>query len=132
MTFSNSIGTITNVPVQWNAATLNTNTNQYEASIIKAYHSVYLSCYKTWDINELQFRIISQEGTGVTSPSTITSTYPFWVSQQLAFNQDYEYIIFKFFNSTKQLFVLQTVGKTVNATDVSQEFSVFLPASITI
>lgn len=132
MTFSNSTGTITNVPVQWTAATLNTSTNQYETSIIKAYHSVHLLCLKTWNENELEFKIISQEGTGLTSPSTVTSPYPFWVSQQLTFDQDYEYYFFKFFNGTKQLFLLQTIGKTVNATDVSQEFTVILPASITI
>lgn len=80
----------------------------------------------------MQIKIISQEGTGLTSPSTITSPYPFWVSQQLTFDQDYEYYYFKFFNGTKQLFILQTIGKTVNATDVSQEFGVTLPATITI
>lgn len=120
------------MPVQWTAATLNTSTNQYEVSIIKAYHSVHLLCLKTWNANELEFKIVSQEGTGVTSPSTVTSPYPFWVSQQLTFDQDYEYIYFKFFNDTKQLFLLQTIGKTVNATDVSQEFTTILPATITI
>ena len=120
------------MPVQWTAATLNTSTNQYEASIIKAYHSVHLLCLKTWDINELEFKIISQEGTGLTSPSTVISSYPFWVSQQLTFDQDFEYYFFNFFNGTKQLFLLKTIGKTVNATDVSQEFGVTLPATITI
>lgn len=132
MTFTNSSGSSSNVLVQWAAATLNTSTNQYEISIIKAYHSIYLLCFKTWDKNELQFKVISQEGTGLTSPSTVTSSYPFWVSQQLTFTQDYEYWYFNFFNGTKQLFMLQTIGKTVNATDVSQEFSIFLPATITI
>ena len=132
MTFTNSSGSSSNVLVQWAAATLNTSTNEYEISIIKAYHSVHLLCFKTWDKNELQFKVISQEGTGLTSPSTVTSSYPFWVSQQLTFTQDYEYCYFNFFNNTKQLFMLQAIGKTVNATDVSQEFSIFLPATITI
>ena len=132
MTFTNSTGTSTNVPVQWTAAILNTSTNQYEASIIKAYHSVHILCLKTEYANELEFKIFSQQGTGLTSPSTVTSLYPFWVSQQFTFDQAYDNYIFNFFNGTKQLFILKNIGKTDNSTDFSQEFSIILPASITI
>lgn len=121
------------MPVQWSAATLNNSTNQYEASIIKANHAIYILCLQTEHANELEFKVFSQQGTGLTSPSTVTSPYPFWVSQQFTFVQDYDSYIFNFFNGTKQLFLLENVGKTVGTTtDVSQEFSVTLPASITI
>ena len=120
------------MPVQWTAATLNTNTNQYEVSIIKAYHSVHILCLKTEHANELEFKVFSQQGTGLTSPSTVTNLYPFWVSQQFTFDKNYDFYFFNFFNGTKQLFLLQNVGKTDNSTDFSQEFSITLPASITI
>ena len=120
------------MPIQWTAAILNTSTNQYEASITKVYHSVYLLCEQTGKANELEFRVFSQQGTGLTSPSTITSLYPFWVSQQFTFEQDYDYYFFTFFNGIKQLFILQNVGKTDNSTDFSQDFSVILPATIII
>lgn len=130
--FTNSTGSSSNVPVQWTAATLNISTNQYEASIIKAYHSVHILCLKTEHANELEFKVFSQQGTGLTSPSTITNLYPFWISQQFTFDKDYDFYFFTFFNGTKQLFLLQNVGKTDNSTDFSQEFSITLPASITI
>ena len=132
MTFTNSTGTSSNVPIQWTAATLNTSTNQYQASIIKAYRSVHILCLQTEHTNELEFKVFSQQGSGLTSPSTVTSPYPFWVSQQFKFDKDYDSYTFNFFNGIKQLFLLENVGKIVGATDVSQEFSVILPASITI
>lgn len=120
------------MPVQWTAATLNTNTNQYEVSIIKAYHSVHLLCLKTENANELEFKVFSQQGNGLTSPSIVSSSYQFWVSQQFTFDQAYDFYTFTFLNGTKQLFILENVGKTDNSTDFSQEFSVTLPASIII
>lgn len=132
MTFTNSTGSSTNVPVQWTAATLNTNTNQYETSIIKAYHSIHLLCMQTKYPNELEFKVFSQQGNGLTSPSAVVNPYQFWVSQQFTFDQDYDSYIFTFLNGTKQLFLLKNVGKTDNSTDFSQEFSITIPASITI
>ena len=120
------------MPVQWTAATLNTSTNQYQGTIIKTYHSVHILCLQTEYANKLEFKVFSQQGTGLTSPSTITSPYPFWVSQQFTFDQEYDFYTFNFFNGTKQLFLLENVGKFVNATDISQEFSIILPASIII
>ena len=120
------------MPVQWTAATLNTSTNQYQASIIKSYRSVHILCLQTEYANELEFKVFSQQGSGLTSPSTVTSPYPFWFSQKFTFDRDYDSYTFNFFNGTKQLFILKNVGKYVNATDVSQEFSVTLPATITI
>lgn len=120
------------MPVQWTAATLNTSTNQYEASIIKAYHSIYLLCLQTEHANKLEFKVFSQQGNGLTSPSIVTNLYPFWVSQQFTFDQDYDFYFFNFFNGTKQLFILENVGKTDNSTDFSQEFSITLPATIII
>lgn len=122
----------TTIPVEWTAATFNSTTNKYEINITKPLQTLYLWCYKTANENELQFEISSQLGSGISSSSTQTNTYPFWISQQFKWINEYDYCIFTFFNDTTQLFQFSCTNKRVNNADVSQQVYFIIPATIAI